>query len=917
MILKDFTVEYRKKAIGLDVKPRFSWKIESEEKDVVQTAYQIDVYNNGSEVWTSGKVNKDSSIFVHYECESLKPMTLYTVKVKAWDNKGNEATIDGEFETGLLSQENWNAKWITHSLSKDEDACPIFEKDLNIEDRKLSKARIYVTSCGVYDVEVNGKKVGNDFLAPGWTSYHNRIQYQTYDITAYLSEGENKVSIPIGNGWYKGYLNGEGENQFYGDKVALLAMIVLEYDNGETSIIGTDVDWTVTTGVIQSSELYFGEVQDFTKLNTTNSTNAVIFDSTEKINKLVSQESESISVTKRFEAKEKIVTLKGEIVIDFGQNIAGLVEVKLPELKGEKLVIKHGEALDKDGNFYNENYRTAISTDVYIYGKEEVDKVVMPHFTYHGFRYIMIEGVDENVDISRFTACAMHTDMEYTGTFNCSNELINQLQSNIEWGQRCNYFDIPTDCPQRDERLGWTGDAQIFATTGSYIFNTGLFFKKWLQDVAVESNHETGVPQIVPNIVGTTYGTTVWSDCATVIPWVVYQSYGDKQVLVDQYENMKLWVDFMRRNAGDNVLWLDGFQRGDWLSLDSDASLNLMSGGTDKNLVANVYYAYSTRILRDTAKILDTGDYKEYSKLYEDIVEEINLEYVTAKGRLVSETQTACALLLHFDLLKEEYRPRVVKALENNLIQHKGHLTTGFVGTAFLCHALTENGKHQYAEEIIFTEDYPGWLYAVNMGATTIWERWNSIMPDGEFDQSGMNSLNHYTFGAIGDWMYRKIAGINQLEPGYKKILIKPVLTNSMTEVNATLETVYGTIVCYIKCEKNKVNLDVTIPANTTATIVMPESEEVFEVGSGKHHFECETEKSFEIGKYSMNNTMGELFEDEFARQAIIDNIPGMKDNPMMEYLKNKTFSELANMTPGANDFFKKTIDIINKHYLC
>lgn len=921
MKLRDLTIEYRNNPIGLDVNPRFSWKIESRENNTLQTAYQVIVTKSLEEVWNTGKVETEESIFIPYQGQGLLPTEVYQVQVIVWDNYGNSAEGFGTFETGLLSEENWKAKWITHNLAKEETACPVFAHTFVGRSKKLLRARIYATALGVYEIQLNGTKAGDAFLAPGWTSYHNRLQYQTYDVTDLVSEGENKIQVTIGNGWYKGYLNGEGEKEFYGDQAALLGMLFLEYEDGEKIVVGTDGDWSVTTGAILSSELYLGETQDLTKeaemVLPTASEKASLFLETSRIRQIVSQESEPVRITKRILAKEKIITPKGELVIDFGQNMAGLVEIKLPELTdSDRLVVHHAEALDKEGNFYNENYRSAISRDVYIYGKEDIDKVVMPHFTYHGFRYIKVEGISHQVDLDRFCACAMHTDMEHTGSFWCSNPLINQLQSNIEWGQRSNYFDIPTDCPQRDERLGWTGDAQIFAETGCFNFNSALFFKKWLHDVAAESDEQTGVPQIVPNIVGKTVGTSVWSDCATVIPWVVYQTYGDKQVLIDQYDNMKLWVEFIRKNCGNDVLWLKGFQRGDWLSLDSDASLNLMSGGTDKNLVANVYYAYSTRILRDTAKVLGKDEFKEYAVLYDAIVEALNEEYVTPKGRLVSETQTACALLLHFDLLKEEYRPRVIKLLEDNLMLHKGQLTTGFVGTAFICHALTESGKHELAEKILLSENYPGWLYAVKMGATTIWERWNSVLPNGDFDQSGMNSLNHYTFGSIGDWMYRKIAGINQLEAGYKKILIRPVLTHTMAEVKASFESVYGTISCTIKCAKKKAMIDITIPANTTAVIVLPEQENEIEVGSGNYHYECDTKMTFEVGKYSMNTTMGQLFEDEYAIPVIRDTVPGMKENPMMEFLKNKTLSELSAMSPGIGDCFEKAIKIINEYYL-
>lgn len=907
----DFTVEYRKNPIGLDCLPRFSWKIKSKVKNTMQVSYQIIVRNEEQLVWDSGKADSEQSLFVPYEGIELTPVTAYQVNVTVWDNHGNCGETEGTFETGLLTQDNWQADWITHEFPEEETACPVFTKKFAVSERKIKRARAYATSCGVYELHVNGTKAGDAFLAPGWTSYHNRLQYQTYDITSLLeSAKENQIQIIVGNGWYKGYLNGEGESCFYGDRTAVLAMIRILYEDGTQEIIGTDDTWMVTDGIIRSSELYMGEKQDFTIKNRVPGVRrAVAFDAKEKVASIVAQESEPVRIVKQLPVKEKIMTPKGELVLDFGQNMPGFVAVKLPPLTGDSLIISHAETLDKYGNFYTENLRTARATEEYVYGAEEVDRMVMPHFTYHGFRYIRLQGVSEDVDISRFTACVLHTDMQQTGTFHCSNPLIEQLQSNIEWGQRSNFVDIPTDCPQRDERLGWTGDAQIFCRTAVYNFNAALLFKKWLRDVAAETDDEHGVPHIVPNIVGPATGTAVWSDCATVIPWTLYTIYGDKGVLKEQYGNMRQWVEYIRRSCKDQILWMHGFQRGDWLALDGDESLHPMSGGTDKNLVANVYYAYSTRIVRDAANVLGKKqDAKKYAELYKNIVEELNREYITKNGRLVSETQTACTLLLYFDLVKEEYRSRIIQSLEDNIILHKGHLTTGFVGTAYLCHALTDNRKHQLAEDILLAEDYPGWLYAVRRGATTIWERWNSILPNGDFDQSGMNSLNHYSYGAIGDWLYRKPAGINILQPGYKKILIRPVLTRSMTEVFASLESMYGTIKSHVSCKNGTITVDVEIPANTTAILELPEREDEIEVGSGEYHFEYATNTHLEQGAVSMNTTVGEILEMERGAEILDKYVPGTSTNPMLGYLKSKTLNELAAMAPPQKELFEKMI---------
>lgn len=910
-MLREFLIEYRENPIGMDEKPRFSWKIESKKQNVVQQSYQILVASEGKFIWDSGRVESDQSVLVPYRGRELTPMTPYQVQVSVWDNHGEMGQAFGSFETGLMGEENWKAKWITHGLPKEETACPVFVRRFSTA-KKVKRARLYATACGVYEASVNGKKTGEAFLAPGWTSYHNRIQYQTYDITSLLAE-ENEVAITVGNGWYKGELGFDARPDIYGDRTALLAMVRVEYEDGETESIGTDTDWTVETGVIRFSEIYHGETQDYT-IGKQQAGNAVLFEETERIGRIVAQESEPVRVTRRFAVQEKIITPKGEVVFDFGQNMAGLVEVRLPKTVGRKLVIRHAETLDKDGNFYTENLRTARCTDTYLYEDAQAGMTVMPHFTFHGFRYICVEGAGENVAPEDFTACALHTDMRQTGIFSSDNRLVSRLQSNIEWGQRGNFLDIPTDCPQRDERLGWTGDAQVFCGTASYNFHTALFFRKWLRDMAAETSKEWGVPHVVPNILGDQAGAAAWSDAAAIIPWTLYQVYGDKEMLTEQFPMMKAWVDYIHARVSENGLWQTGFQYGDWLALDIESGSTDRTGGTDKYLVANAYYAYSTRIVRDAAAELGyTAEEKAYGGLYEKIRDAINREFITASGRLVSETQTACVLMLHFDLAKPEYRERILGTLTRNIGEHHNHLTTGFVGTPYLCHCLSENGQHELADEIFMKEDFPGWFYAVKKGATTIWERWNSVLENGDFDESGMNSLNHYAYGSIGSWLYEKAAGIRSMEPGYKKIRIQPMLTKGMTEVSAEYESVYGTIKSAWSCKEGKISVDILIPANTTAVLCLPEKDGELTVGSGSYHYEYETDTCLEFDKYSLESTLGELAAEELGRDMFEQAEPGMLDNPMIKFAYGMTISELLAQTPDAGPLYQSVIDALNQ----
>ena len=623
---------------------------------------------------------------------------------------------------------------------------------------------------------------------------------------------------------------------------------------------------------------------------------------------LTAQENEPVRITERIPAKELIVTPKGEKLVDFGQNLTGLVELKVHGRKGQKIVIRHAEVLDKDGNFYTETLRQAKSEDTYICNGEE--QVFLPHFTFHGFRYICVEGMDD-LSLDQFTACVMHSDMEKTGDFHCSNQKVNQLQSNIAWGQRGNFLDIPTDCPQRDERLGWTGDAQIFSWTASFNRNTALFFRKWMRDVAAESSLEKGVPHVVPDILGQ-YSSSAWSDVAVIVPWVVYQTYGDKGILEENWKCMHEWVDYIKNQCGENGLWQTGYQYGDWLALDKEESAD-RTGATDKYMIANAYYLYVTDLVRQTAEILGFAEEERtYRKLYDTTLEAFRQEYYTKTGRIVSETQTGAILSLYFHLAREKDRERILQTLKTNIENHKNHLATGFVGTPYLCHTLSENGEHELAATIFMKEDYPSWLYAVNMGATTIWERWNSIMPDGSFDVSGMNSLNHYAYGSIGDWMYRKVAGVSQLKPGYKKFKVQPMFVKGIEESGVEFESVYGKIESKWSCKDGKICGYVNVPVNTTAEIHLPEKEDVLTVGSGVYKYEYETTTNLAYERFSLDSTFGEIMSQPLAVELFEQMAPGVLDNPMLAMAQQMTLSEVLSVASEARPLYEAVVNALN-----
>lgn len=901
--VKELKVCHRTAPIGLDEVPSFGWVLESDGQNVLQTAYQLLISASGKTVWDSTRTESRESIAVSYAGDALIPNTVYHVHLTVWDNLGDIAEAEASFETGMLDNSNFRAQWITHTFPDEETVCPVFVKHFDV--RKPIRARLYASACGTYSAAINGKEVAQDFFTPGWTNYKKRIQYQTYDVTDLL-EDSNTLEITVAPGWYAGYLNGDGQNHFYGDRAAAFAELHLWYADGSKEVIGTDESWRVTTGQVRYAEFYHGETVDSTAVPT-DPVPAAVFDGMDNA-RLVAQQNEPVRIVEKRAPIALIHTPKGETVLDFGQNLSGVVELTVNGIPGQTIVLRHAEVLDRDGNFYTENLRTARATDTFICkGGEETFR---PRFTYHGFRYVAVEGLEE-IDLSKIYACVLRSDYIPTATFDCSNKLVNQLWSNICWGMGDNFVDIPTDCPQRDERLGWTGDAAVFSRTACHIGDTYLFFRKWLADLATEQSRELGVPDIVPNILGPHGGTAVWADSAAIVPWNVYQLSGDPGILLAQYDSMKIWVDFLRDNENENHLRMNGFQRGDWLALDREEGKG-NRGGTDAYLIASAFYARSTWILAHSAKILGkTDDATEYAALYEAIKKGFQQEFITETGRIVSETQTACALILCFDLCKPEHRQRIAKTLADNLGKHGNHLTTGFIGTPYLCRALTENGYHDLAGKLLLNEDYPGWLREVKLGATTIWERWDSMHDDGTFDQSGMNSFNHYSFGAIGTWLLEYLAGIQATKPGYREILLKPQFIQGLTHVQAARQTPYGTLACGWTCKGSQITVALTIPVNTTAVVYLPEQEKPLTLGSGAYRFSYPTNTCLEPQKYSLDTTMGELAKNPLAVQLLEHAIPGSGQTLGMAFLQSKSIRELLAMSPAGTE--KLYLDIIHK----
>lgn len=823
--------------------PRFSWQLSADGKrGVMQKAYEIKVFKidakgGKSRVWSTGRVHSDQSVYVPYKGAPLESGTRYTWQVRIWDNTDNSGVWSepAYWQMGLLKPTDWQAKWITPGFVEDSvyRPSPLFRKTFHVT-KKIRSAVAYVTAHGLYEAKINGHRVGDSYLTPGWTSYNKRLQYQAYDVTTLLKEGANAVGAELGNGWYRGYVGYNPKPGLYGKDIALLFQLMITYTDGTRATVLSDGSWKSSTGPVRFAEIYYGATIDNRKEQKGWST--ANFDdkswSGVKTNEfpkdiLVATYNEPVRKHEIFKPVKIFKTPKGEKVIDFGQNLVGWVQMKVTGHAGDKITISHAEVVDKAGNFYTENLRTARSQDVYILKGGGVE-TFEPQFTWQGFRYIRVEGYPGDLKPENFTAVALYSDMRPTGTFSCSNALINQLQHNIQWGQKGNFLDVPTDCPQRDERLGWTGDAQVFSRTASYNMDVHNFFAKWLKDVAADQYPSGSVPFVIPNVIGkgTTGpgGSTGWADVATIIPWNMYLAYGDKRILEDQYASMKAWVNYMQQQSNNN-LWNTGFHFGDWLFYSLNDDTDGSSAITNKYLIAQCFYGYSTQLLVNAANVLGKqDDVNYYTNLLAKIKEAYLKEYVTPNGLISSDTQTAYVLALQFDMLPENLRQQAAARLVSNIRRYNNHLTTGFLGTPYLCHVLSRFGYPNVAYRLLLQDTYPSWLYPVKMGATTIWERWDGIKPDSTFETPTMNSYNHYAYGAIGDWMYRVITGIDTKTdaPGYKQIVIKPTIGGGLLNANADYETSYGKITSHWKLENNNLLMDVDIPANTTAIIYIP-----------------------------------------------------------------------------------------------
>jgi alpha-L-rhamnosidase len=844
--------EYKENPLGIDVaKPRLGFKLRSDERGVRQSAYEIRVASSEAALrasrdllWTSGRVSSDESRSHVYEGPKLRSGQRCYWQVRVWDASGQASAWSAPsfWEMGLLEPSEWKASWIEPGVAEDvakTGPVPMLRREFKLQG-KIARARAYVTSHGLYELQLNGQRVGDELFTPGWTSYKKRLQYQAYDVTPLLRTGENAVGALLGNGWYRGDLMGfAGRRNVYGDRLALLLQIDVTYADGRREIVGSDGSWKSATGPILMSEIYHGETYD-ARLEKPGWTRAGFDDRDWKGVKVADYGKDTLvaaigPAVKRIEELRPVKVFKtpaGDTVVDLGQNMVGWPKLSVEGPAGTTVVLRHAEVLDKAGNLYTENLRDAKETVRYTL-KGGGPETFEPHFTFFGGRYVAVDGYPGEVTIDSLRGVVIHSELPPGGELETSSALLNQLQHNIRWGQKGNFLDVPTDCPQRNERMGWTGDAQAFARTAAFNFDVAAFYTKWLRDVAADQYENGSVPHVIPDALtregNLAAGAAGWADAAVILPWTVYLSYGDRRILEEQYPSMTRWLEYVRKRAGDDLIWDGDFQFADWLAYTAPSreARSYPGATTSKDLVATAFFAHSTDLVQRIARVLGRADdAARYAELLEKIKAAFQAEFVSGRGRVGDASQTAYVLALQFDLLPEALRPVAAKRLAEEIRTRK-HLTTGFLGTPYLCHVLSRYGYLDEAYLLLNREEYPSWLYPVKQGATTIWERWDGQKPDGSFQDASMNSFNHYAYGAIGEWMYRVMAGIDldEAAPGYEHILIQPRPGGGITSVSASHETPYGRVASAWTRADGRFELTVEVPPNTRATVRLPKAQ--------------------------------------------------------------------------------------------
>ena len=862
--------EHQEDPVGIgEERPRFSWLLESDGTNVRQRSFRLQVSVEPgfrALAWDTGERRSGQSVLVEYAGAPLSARTRYFWRVRVTDNHGGRSpwSATSFFETALRDPADWVAQFISPESEEagHSSAGMLLRKEFTVSG-EVAAARVYATALGLYELRMNGQRVGDALFTPGWTSYHKRLLYQTWDVTGLVRQGGNAVAATLGCGWYKGDLAGwRSLRNLYGARTALLAQVHVRYADGREEVLRTDESWTCAPGPILYSEIYHGETYDARReqpgfdrggFDASGWTPVWVLGpaagraSVNGSPVLRAQDGPLVRRQQRLKPLALITTPRGERVLDFGQNLTGWVSFTVQGSAGDEVVLRHAEVLDAAGSFYTENLRSAKQRIQYTLrggGPETFE----PHFTFQGFRYVMIEAFPGQPSPDAFEAVVIHSDLEPAGSFSCSNDLVNRLHHNILWSLKGNFLDVPTDCPQRDERLGWTGDAQVFIPTALHLVQGVPFYRKWLRDLAADQLDSGGVPFVVPDVLSHNldndplirepHSSTGWGDAAVICPWTLYEFSGDARILSEQWESMKGWVEYIRGRAQDGLLWNTGFHFADWVAL--DAKEGSYFGATPNDLVATAYYAHSTFLLSRAAGVRGLrAEAAKYRRLHKRIRDAFRREFITPSGRMAARTQTAHVLALAFDLVPPVHRARVATDLADLVRENGGHLTTGFLGTPHLCRVLADNGHGEDAYALLLRSDYPSWLYQVARGATTIWEHWDGIKPDGTMWSPSMNSFNHYAYGAIGEWLYRAVAGLRleTNQAGRPQLVIQPRPGGGITHARADLMTPWGRAACAWRFSDGMLRVEVTVPPNASARAILP-GMAARHLGSGTHHFD-------------------------------------------------------------------------------
>lgn len=831
-----------------DARPRFSWKLPVADDVKSQSAYRIVVASDASlmpdraDLWDTGKVDSDQSTWINYEGEPIASRQKVYWQAMYWDQdlQASSWSPVSHLELGLLSNADWQARWINLPRTETQQVSArgyhfhrpqYLRREFSVVE-SVRQARLYITAKGVFQAEINGQRVGNDVMTPGWTPYGQRIETLTYDVTDLLAEGENAIGVTLADGWYSGRVAFRRSHSGETPVPQVIGQLEITFASGEVATIPTDGSWKASAeGPVRMSDIYEGEDYDANLEMPGWSTAG--FDAGLWTGVAESKVDATVSLLPKRHApvrdKGTLPALavsepeEGKIVFDLGQNMVGVAELHIPVRANQQVTVRFAEMLEQDGTLYTENYRSARSANNYTPSEDGVVRW-RPTFTFHGFRYVELTGFDSDAVPQKdwVTGIVQYSDFDRAGSFESSHEKLNRLQSNITWGLYGNFFDIPTDCPQRDERMGWTGDAQVFAPTSIFNSDVHAFWASWLQSTREDQLGDGGIPFVVPNNRGTETSSG-WADAATIIPWQIYLRTGDTRLLEENYDMMRRLVDYYQLSPDARSSELRSF--GDWLQPHAANPEDSRKGDTPNALIEAAYFAHSVQRTLQAAEVLGHAeDAVELQALRDKLQADFAERFLDSDGRLTtpSETQTGYLLALGFDLVPEDKIDNVVPHLLQTITAADNHLRTGFLGTPLLAPVLSRYGHSDLVYELLFKETYPSWLYPINQGATTMWERWNSYSHEDGFGDAAMNSFNHYAYGAIGEWMYERIAGISPQQPGYKRILIAPTPGGPLQSANAEYDSVYGRIASAWRKSAGRLELKVTVPPNTTAQVVIP-----------------------------------------------------------------------------------------------